>query len=1052
MTLQYGPYSIVEELGSGGMGTVYLAERDDERVALKVVHEHLLAEPGVIKRFEREADVGAQITHDNVVRTLGAETAETEAGPAHFLVMEYVEGQTLRELLAEMETVPESLCRHIGREISAALSGIHSSGIIHRDLKPENVLITKEHVVKVMDLGLARLQSEAARLSQAGQFAGSVLYASPEQFTTGGDDLDGRSDLYALGLMLYELATGRHPFASDDLAAIMHRQIEEVPEPPSDVNPELSPFFDELVGGLLAKDRDQRFGDAVELTEIFGRGEESAWWRERAPEPHVRPRHVPRETKLYGREDLLAQMLAKFEQGGVLLLEGEAGVGKTRLVDEMLDRVESAHYLFGGYPPGGAATKTGAFLEAFAEVRGRLPRLLPDSPMAPSFAALLDGAPPPAGSEPLSKDGLQAVIARTASALAREKPLVLCIDDLHFAPDEGRALFASLAAAVRDEPILLIGTTRPGLPEAWLSELERLPQTTRVPVPRLGPKDLHGLLTDALQSERLAQELGGQIAWKSDGNPFFVFEILQGLRSGGLLRQERDTWVRTGVIESLEVPSSVRDLIHARIANLEEEDRQILELAACLGFEFDPTVVGEALGLPRIPMLRRLAQLERKHRLVHNAGRIYRFDHHQVQETLYEDLGELLREEYHAVLGELLEARGADSVVLATHYLRGGRGEQALPHLVPALEAHEEQHRNSAAIDLAQRALAIDGLLTCETRSPVLEKKANRENVIGRYEDAEESFLQWIHCAEGLDRQAAQIQLANLYVNQARYDGAIEACRAALEWSLENDQAYGETGSRLILANALLYLGRYEECIDEYEKAVAASKRIEDRDDAMARGGAPSNLGWAYGCVGRYREAIELSDYSMEKFEDEAWGLAIGGNYRIVFFRDIGDHARAHEAGEIVMKRILDMGYRWGEATALQELGVLALDEGRVEDARTLWNDALAIRRELGERYGTAETLAWLGRLDEDDAALREAIEIAREIDTPSPYVLAAAKLGEPIDKWLPRTRQREAIEALVGLGRLDEARAILARWDVGDRSLLENVPVFRGLVHPIGQ
>jgi tetratricopeptide (TPR) repeat protein len=964
--------------------------------------------------------------------------------------MEYVEGQTLRELLAELETVPESLCRHIGREISSALTGIHDSGIIHRDLKPENVLITQEHVVKVMDLGLARLQSEAARLSQAGQFAGSVLYASPEQFTTGGDDLDGRSDLYALGLVLYELATGRHPFAGDDLAAIMHKQIEEMPAPPSDVNPELSPFYDELVRALLAKDREQRFADPATLMEIFGRGEESAWWRERAPEPNARPRHVPRETRLYGRDELLEELLNKFEAGGVLLLEGEAGVGKTRLVDEMLDRVDSVHYLFGGYPPGGAATHTGAFLEAFSDLRSRLPRLLPDSPLVPPFAALLEGASPPAGVEPLGKDGLQAVIARTASALAAEKRLVLCIDDLHFAPDEGRALFAGLAAAVREQPILLIGTTRPGLPEDWLAELERLDHVSRIAVPRLGPKDLHGLISDALQSERLAQELGGQIAWKSDGNPFFVFEILQGLRSGGLLRRERETWVRTGVIKTLEVPSSVRDLIRGRVSNLDEEDRQILEIAACLGFEFDPTVVGEALGLSRIPLLRRLAQLERKHRLVHSTGRLFRFDHHQVQETLYEDLGELLREEYHAVLGELLEARGEGPVVLATHYLRGGRGEQALPHLVPALEELAEQFRNSAAIDLAERALAVDGLLTCETRTPVLDIKANRENVIGRYEDAEESYLQWIHCASDAARQLAQVQLANLYVNQARYDGAIEACHTVLEFALEHADAYMESVARVILANALLYLGRYDECIEHYESALAASERVEE-PDAMARGGPAGNLGWALGCVGRFREAHALADRSIAGFDGEPWGLAIAANYLIAYHRDVGDQVRAHEMGEIALKRAGDMGYRWGEATALQELGVLAQDEGRLDDARGMWSDALAIRRELGDRYGTAETLAWLGRLDGDEEILREAIDLARAIETPTPFVLAAAHLGEPIDDWLGRTRHREAIQALVGLDRLDEARAILDRWDVEDRALLKNVPVFRPIVHPNG-
>ena len=253
-----GEHQIVSELGSGGMGTVYLAEGGTGPVAIKVVHSHLLEVPGVLDRFRREAEVGKQVRNENVVRTLDVD----ERDGTHYLVMEYVEGQTLRSLLAEMETVPESLCRHIGTEISKGLAGIHAAGIIHRDLKPDNVLITDAHVVKVMDLGLARLRSEAARLSQAGTFAGSVLYAAPEQFTTGGDDLDGRADLYALGLLLYELSTGQHPFADEDIAAVMHSQLNQEPTRPGDLNPQLSPFLEEFVLQLLAKDPDERFSSA----------------------------------------------------------------------------------------------------------------------------------------------------------------------------------------------------------------------------------------------------------------------------------------------------------------------------------------------------------------------------------------------------------------------------------------------------------------------------------------------------------------------------------------------------------------------------------------------------------------------------------------------------------------------------------------------------------------------------------------------------------------------------------------------------------------------
>src|SRR5688572_22388181 len=214
-----GPYRLVSALGSGGMGRVYLAEAEGgQRVALKVVHPHLLERPGYRERFLREVDMGMRVVHPNVVRTLDAGTVRKDGKPVDYLAMEYVEGQTLRALLDDLWRMPEPLCRHVGREVAKGLEAVHAAGILHRDLRPENVLVTKDHVVKVMDLGVARLVEESARLSQSGIFVGSVAYAAPEQIRDGGRDTVHRVDLYALGMTLYEIACGRHPFSREDVA------------------------------------------------------------------------------------------------------------------------------------------------------------------------------------------------------------------------------------------------------------------------------------------------------------------------------------------------------------------------------------------------------------------------------------------------------------------------------------------------------------------------------------------------------------------------------------------------------------------------------------------------------------------------------------------------------------------------------------------------------------------------------------------------------------------------------------------------------------------
>src|SRR5204863_3938560 len=156
------------------------------------------------------------------------------------------------------------------------------------------------------------------------------------------------------------------------------------------------------------------------------------------------------------------------------------------------------------------------------------------------------------GREALTQDAVQTVFVHAARALAAEKPTVILIDELHFAPDEGRALFAALALAVPGHRLFLLGTARRDLPEEWIANLDRLEHVARLPLDRLGPRALQRLLSDALRSERLAEDLAARIAIKSDGNPFFVFEILGGLRERGMLVKRPDGgWSTTSEIREI---------------------------------------------------------------------------------------------------------------------------------------------------------------------------------------------------------------------------------------------------------------------------------------------------------------------------------------------------------------------------------------------------------------------------------------------------------------------------------------------------------------------
>jgi tetratricopeptide (TPR) repeat protein len=1035
-----GPYAVEAELGSGGMGTVYRAAGPAGTIALKVIHPHLLATPGFFKRFLREAEIGKSVRHDNVVRVYDCDATEADGKAAHFLVMEYVEGQTLRELLADVGRVPEELCRHVGREVAKGLAAIHEAGVVHRDLKPENVMITQEHVVKLMDLGVARLRDEAVRLSRAGDFVGSLEYAAPEQFLSGDAEPDGRADLYALGVLLYELSTGTHPCHDENPSRVIRRILDEEPRRAGAVNPQLSPFLEEVVHTLLAKDRESRFTSAAHLASVLDEGEKGGWWKNRARELRLETKRplrrirVPRGTALYGRDDDLALLRglfgkAKAGDGQVLLIEGEAGIGKTRLVDdfvgELRDADEGVSFLFGSYPPGGAATAAGAFVEAYREQFGvegleeTLRDYLATTPiLIPAFSAVLRGEAPPTGAQALTKDSLQTVFVQATRGLAAERPTIILIDDLHFAPEEGRALFSSLAMAVPGHRVLLLGTTRPGAAEGWVAGVQRLDHASRTVLSRLGPKDLFRLLQDSFRSDRVANELAGRIAVKSDGNPFFVFEMIRGLRDARLISMQPDgTWVTTREIGDIQVPSSVLDLIRARLQDLSEEERELLDVASCCGFEFAPAIVADAVGMQRIPALRALGRVESRHRLVRSTGRRYAFDHHQVQEALYGGLHDELREEYHAAIAAALETRegsagtgsanpdGALCVDLCEHYLKGARGDQALRHLDAALDHLERGFRNDQAIALTDRALEAPSLLVGKPRLEMLLRKDGRLFLLGRRDAQEDVIRQARGLAEEMGDKGclAKVESAagRLRAITARYEEARVHFERSLAISREIGDREGEARSTGNVANLFWRLGRCEEARAHYERSLAISLEIGDREGEARSTGNLANL---YSDLGRYQDTLAYNERVLVLFREigDRRGEAIVTSNLGLVSSDLGRHEEAQVYYERSLALCREIGDRHIEGMATGNLGATFEGLGRHEEARSHHERRLAISREIGDREGEATAsgnlgiaFLHLGRYEEARVHDERYLAVSREIGFRQGEAIARANLGE---------------------------------------------------------
>jgi serine/threonine-protein kinase len=256
-------YELERRLARGGMADVFLAHDQllDRPVAVKVLFPEFAADPAFVERFRREAQAAAKLTHPNIVGVYDW----GEADGTYFIVMEYVDGRSLSECIRAEGPLHPQRTAEIGAEIAGALGFAHRNGVVHRDVKPGNVLLTRSGDVKVTDFGIARALAAGAEanLTQTGAVMGTATYFSPEQAQ--GHAVDPRSDLYSLGVVLYEMVTGRPPFAGESPVAIAYKHVQERPAPPRDLNADVPPGLEAIILKLLAKNPANRYPSAEDL-------------------------------------------------------------------------------------------------------------------------------------------------------------------------------------------------------------------------------------------------------------------------------------------------------------------------------------------------------------------------------------------------------------------------------------------------------------------------------------------------------------------------------------------------------------------------------------------------------------------------------------------------------------------------------------------------------------------------------------------------------------------------------------------------------------------
>lgn len=757
-------YRVLSLIGAGTRKVAHLCE--DTWLDRPVVLLGLL--PGQdgpldVARLRHEAALTARLgDHPSVVAVHDL----VDHGAAPYVVVQHLDGGTLATRLGS-GPLPVAEALALAQDVAGALQHAHVHGVVHRDVKPANVWLDSRGRAVLGDFGLAVRTDEVGALPI---LQGTAAWLAPEQAL--GGRADPRSDLYSLGALLYTMLCGRPPHVGASVVDVVERALRVVPEPPSACRPGVPAGLDALVLSLLAQDPADRPGSAADVVAILS-----------LLAMEVRPAGdpAPGGTPFVGREEELRRLTKAMQDsgrggGGLALITGDAGIGKTRIVLELAARARAdgwsvlAGRCFDGdeAPPFWPWTQV---LRAAAREHGleRLRRLA--GPAAELVAALLpelgDAAPSPtpADDDP-GRFRLFDAVAATLRALGAGRPLLVVIDDLHWADPASLALTAFLARDLDGSPVAVVACRRP--PDG----LHLHPASGQVRAAAACTLELAGLPRE--DSDRFVQLTAGvrpdaallDDLWsRTDGNPFFLGELVRLLSA-----EQRLVDAGQLVPGAVALPEGVREVLSRRLQLVSPKCADLLRAAAVLGREISVEVLRHVSGVDEAALHTHLEEAVRARLLAALPGipLRYRFAHALVQEFLYDDLTPVRRAELHDRTGKaLLEVHScvldAHVAELAHHFVRAsgaGSSDEALRwsvragHAATAASAYEEAaaHFSRALGVLESSAVTASG---DEERGAVLLALGEAQCRAGSTDEGRASFS----CAadEGLLRGDAQL-------------------------------------------------------------------------------------------------------------------------------------------------------------------------------------------------------------------------------------------------------------------------------------------------------
>jgi hypothetical protein len=872
----------------------------------------------------REAQAIAKLNHPNIVQVHDA--GQLDGMP--FIVMELVEGHNLHD--RPPQDFPATL--GVAHQICAALEHAHQHGIIHRDLKPENVIIDSEGNAKLMDFGLAR--SVTSRLTVEGQITGTVFYLAPEVAL--GQTVDGRADLYSLGVMLYELTAGILPFADGDPLAIISQHLHATVVPPRAHNDRILPGLDGLIVQLLSKRPEDRPASAAEVSQALEHLEAGEVIDLEVHELSLLDRFV--RGRLVGRERELAEARASWQrtnqgQGQVLLISGEPGVGKTRLLRELATWVEVSGgsslvgecYAEGGAPYAPIAQMIRAALKVGLDLSLPTPVLADLATISPDLRTL---NPDLTTNQPLDpqaeKQRLFESVTAMCMSIADQTPLMLILDDAHWADGGTLSLLRHLARRLRQSRALVVAAYREiELDEALpltelLHDLDHERLANRIKLTRLGLQETHDLLA-ALFREEITPEFLDAIYRETEGNPFFIEEVCKALIDSGKLYFADGRWHRPGM-EDLQIPQSVRLAVQARVRRLPETTQGTLQLAATFGREFDYQTLSHASDLDEQTLIDALERAQRAQLVEElSTGRevSFSFTHALIPSTLYEGISALRRRPMHRRAAESIETLHPDDYEsLAHHFAAAGDRVRAIDYCRAAAGRSNGVHAYDASKRHLMTALGLlDPGEMPEIRLGLLEELADTHTVLGEPGDAIPHYREALEVWQGLAGTSPvtvirlhrkildTVAWMTWYADRQRFEATAQSSRQTGLKLIEGQPPDGEIVRFWIALSYFASAERGSPDWDETERCARAAMAIAQQlSDPGTLSAALDALERVYGARGLFRERLQVSLERLALSQDPQFGdlqektkILLGTNWS---YHHVGEFAQGIPYGE----------------------------------------------------------------------------------------------------------------------------------------------------------